>query len=652
MRRFCFSLALAPLVAITSFTHAQEALRPLVFTPLPLGEVLPAGWLRNQLEIQANGLSGHLDEFWPDIKESGWIGGHAEGWERGPYWLDGVVPLAYLLDAPRLKEKVAFWMDTILANQGEDGWFGPVHGKRGGQPSSNEYDPWSTFIFVKALMQFHEATGDDRVLPGMTRFVRRLEQVLKERPLFEWSEFRWMDGVLGVDWLYERTREPWLLEVAATLHQQGFDWRTHFENFPYQDKIERGQASLASHVVNNAMGIKAPGVWFRHTGAEEDLQAVWSALDVLDRYHGQVTGVFSGDEHVAGKNPSQGTELCSVVEYMFSLETLIGILGDARLADRLEGIAFNALPATFKPDMWAHQYDQQVNQVIACVAKENVYTTNGPDSNVFGLEPNYGCCTSNMHQGWPKFVAHLWMRTADEGLAAVSYAPCTVSTKLKETAVSVSVETDYPFREAVRITVRTDAPVAFPLLLRIPAWCEDATLRIDGEDAAKPPAGSFHRVERTWQGETILQINVPMAVRAERRYNNAIAIHRGPLVYSLRIGEDWRYLKGEIPHADWEVHPTSTWNYALEWDDRDPAASIRFEDRPLGEMPFSPEGTPVVALIKGRRLPSWALHRNAAGPLPESPVTADTPVQTLTLIPYGCTNLRVTEFPTLTAAPD
>ena len=116
-------------------TTETTPLLPPVFRPLPLGAIRPLGWLHDQLRIQADGLSGHLDEFWPDVADSAWIGGQAEGWERGPYWLDGLVPLAYLLDDDRLKGKVGFWLDYILTHQHEDGWLGPVrdtaYGNRG-----------------------------------------------------------------------------------------------------------------------------------------------------------------------------------------------------------------------------------------------------------------------------------------------------------------------------------------------------------------------------------------------------------------------------------------------------------------------------------------------------------------------------------------
>jgi DUF1680 family protein len=643
---------LCQLLSRGEMTQNSNRLVRLVFQPLPLGSIRPGGWLLAQLRIQADGLSGHLDEFWPDVADSGWIGGQAEGWERGPYWLDGVVPLAYLLDDGRLKAKVQRWMDYILGHQREDGWLGPVRDTSRGnwyQP----YDPWPVFVFLKALTQYEDATGDARVIPAIQRFFRRLDRLLDEKPLFDWGQVRWADLVLSIHWLYERTGEEWLLNLAAKVHEQGFDWRAHFTDFPHTGKTRREECTLITHVVNNAMAIKQPGVWYRQSGDTGDRQAVFQIVEALDTYHGQATGVFTGDEHLAGKSPSQGTELCAVVEYLFSLETLLSIIGDPRLADRLERIAFNALPATFRPDMWAHQYDQQANQVICKVAEDNLYVNNGPDSNIFGLEPNYGCCTADMHQGWPKFASHLWMRSSDDGLVAVAHAPSMVETEIRGHLVHVELQTDYPFNETLSFAVHTPQPTRFPLYLRIPAWAEGAELNLEGQPSIQPTPGTFHNLEREWRGVTTFTLRLPMRPSLQRRYHDSVAIQRGPLIYSLRVGEDWCLVGGKPPHGDWEVYPTTPWNYALEMDLDRPERSLSFEFHPVGECPFSPDGAPIVAQAKGRRLPQWKIEHNAAGPLPESPVRADIghpydqPMEELDLIPYGCTNLRITEFPVL-----
>lgn len=633
------------LSALTATGETPSPLAPLALEPLPLGSITAEGWLQRQLRIQANGLSGNLEKFWPDIKDSGWIGGAAEGWERAPYWLDGMVPLAWGLNDAVLKADVKRWMDYILDHQHEDGWLGPRKSK-----GYRDLDPWPQFVILKALRQYQEVSGDPRVVPAMLKNARCIEAVLKETPLFDWGKYRWMDLVITVHWLYEKTGESWLLDVADLAHKQGFDWRGHFANFKYPQKMKAEACILDTHVVNNAMAVKAPGAWYRQSRDAGDAQALDTVLNTLDTYHGQITGILTGDEHYAGKSPSQGTELCAVVEYMFSLENMVATFGRADLADRLERIAFNALPGTFSPDMWAHQYVQQANQAVCRVSEDRVYTNNGPDANLFGLEPNYGCCTSNLHQGWPKLTAHLWMRLPASGgkpagLAAVAYAPCLLNTEVNGKPVRVKAETDYPFRDTVRVTVTGEGD--FPVAFRIPGWTKDATVQV-GEDAATPVApGAFHTIRRTWQGETVVTLRFPMPVKVERRFNDSAAVSRGPLVYSLHIGTEWKHLRGEAPHNDFEVLPTTPWNYAVALDAVAPESSFRFEELPVGDCPFDPAAPPMRAFVKGRLLPGWGIEHNAAAPPPQSPVTSEEPVTEMELIPYGCAKLRITEFPVL-----
>ena len=633
-------------------------LRRRAFEPLPLGQVRPAGWLLEQLRIQAAGLSGHLDEFWPDVARSAWIGGDADGWERGPYWLDGVVPLAIVLDDDRLKAKVDFWVGTILANQDDDGWLGTARPRPIGDSADSasghdahgrELDPWPRFVVLKALIQYHEATQDEQIVPAMLRFLQRLDHLLDERPLREWARFRWADLVLSIHWLHAKTGEEWLLPLAAKVHAQGFDWKGLFERYPYQHRVDGDDRHLVTHVVNNAMGVKAAAVWSRQSGDASDRDGSLHMIDELDRFHGQATQVFSGDEHLAGRNPSQGTELCAVVEYMYSLEILFSILGDGRLADRLESIAFNALPATFSPDMWAHQYVQQVNQVICRVDEDRIYTSNGPDANIFGLEPHFGCCTANMHQGWPKFTAHLWMLTDDGGIVAVSYAPCDVHTAIRGLDVHIHVETRYPFAGDVRLVVRCEPAGRFSLVLRIPGWADGTRIAVDGEDPRVAEEGGFVRIDRVWNRETIVNIAFAMNVRAVKRDPSSVTLHHGPLLLALPIGEDWRQIGGEQPHADWEVYPTTPWAYALDVDMTHPDVQATPAPDPFPASPFAPDAAPLSVTIGGARVKDWGIEHNAAGPVPVAPIAIGESLQELRLIPFGCTNLRVAEFPTLSS---
>jgi hypothetical protein len=197
-------------------------------------------------------------------------------------------------------------------------------------------------------------------------------------------------------------------------------------------------------------------------------------------------------------------------------------------------------------------------------------------------------------------------------------------------------------------------------VLRVPAWAEGATVRFGTGTEQPMRAGSLHRIEREWSGETTLAVRFPMRATLSVRYNEAVAVERGPLVYSLLIDEEWTRIHAEepqreLPHGDFEVRPRSPWNYGLVLDAQRPEDSLVFEERPVGPLPFSPAGAGMVARARGRRIAAWKLLHGWAGEVsrvdPEwaHRHKADSvgPVEELRLVPYGCTNIRITEFPHL-----
>lgn len=625
-------------------SNDDRDLVPRAFEPLPLGSITPRGWLHRQLEIQADGLTGSIDEIWDNLSNNAWLGGENDGWERGPYYADGLVPLAYLLEDDRLREKARSWVDGFLSSQRDDGWFTP----RRVEGEHDATDPWPQFIVCKVLRQYYEATGETRAIDALVGFAEYLSAHPDEWSIDTWAEMRWMDLAVTLHWLFERTGEEWLLEVVDRLLERGFDWTDHFQHFRFTKKqpldVPQTDDWMATHVVNNAMGVKAPAVCYRQNGAVVDPSAASDGIATLDRFHGQVTGVFTGDEHFSGKNPSQGTELCAVVEYLYSLEYLASALGDPAFGDRIERIAYNALPAAFTPDMWAHQYDQQVNQVLCNVAERS--WTNGPDANIFGQAPYFGCCHANFHQGWPKFAASLWMRTEDDGLATVAYAPCSVTTTLEDgTGVSIVEETEYPFTELVSLEIDADEPVSFPLKLRIPGWTNDPVVTHSDDSVRVPEPGTYLTIDREWEPGDVVEVILTTELDAERRYQGSVALIRGPLVFSMPVGSEQKLVGGTPPHGDWEYYPIESWNYGLNVDTNDPNISI--DTRSPGETPFSIDTPPVELTVGGRLVPEWRLENNWAGSIPSSPVRSDSERESLTLVPYGCTDLRVTEFPLL-----
>jgi len=630
----------------------RAPLSPGAFDFLPLGSIQPRGWLRTQLRIQADGLSGHLDETWADVgPNSGWLGGTGESWERGPYYLDGLIPLAWLLDDAALKAKAQKFIDWTLDHQAAGGMIGPA----------SNGDWWPRIVMMKALTQYQELTGDPRVVPVLEKYLRFQLSQLPSRPLRDWGKFRWQDELLTVLWLYNRTGSPWLLDLARLLRQQGYDWMSLYADFHYTEPVTENflrahgagglsDLALSTHGVNHGQGVKAGPVWSLVSGSDADRRSVEGALAALDRFHGLPNGMFSCDEHLAGLDPSHGSELCTVVEYMFSLEQSLAITGDPSLGDRLEKLAFNALPGAFTDDMWAHQYNQEPNQV-ECSLHRKPWTTDGPESNLYGLEPNFGCCTANFHQGWPKFTNSLFLhaRAGDaqcgEGLVAAAYAPCEVRTLLNSTPVHIVEETEYPFRGAVRMRIAPEKPTRFALCLRIPQWAAGTTIRINGAHQPPPAAGTFARMEHEWKTGDAVEIEFPMAPRIVRGYRNSVSVERGPLVFSYGIDESWVKLRDRGMTADWQVFPASQWNYALQLNAGAPAEGLAVTESDVGPRPFARKHAPVQLHVQARRVDAWRAGDGAADPLPESPVHIAESAQSLTLIPYAAAKLRVTAFP-------
>jgi hypothetical protein len=613
-------------------------LKAQALAPLPLGSIVPRGWLLAQLRLQASGLTGRLEDIWPDVgSNSGWLGGNGESWERGPYYLDGLLPLAWVLQDEGLKARAGKWVDWTLDHQDENGRLG----------AKSNLDWWPQMIMLKVLAQFYEATQDRRVLPAMKKFIAYHLREADRNPLREWAHFRWQDEVDVLGWYFQRTGDANARKLAEALKKQGYDWKEHFRSFP-MDKVVWGRPDgwLRAHGVNIAMGLKAgASCWRLGLEREGNLQSK-AALDRVMKLHGQPHGGFSSDENLSGTDPWRGAETCAIVEQMYSLEEMLADSGDPGLADGLERLAFNALPACLSADFTSRQYVQQANQVYANTA-ERPWTVCKTEANMFTLEGEWGCCTANFHQGWPKFTSRLWAATQDNGLAVLSCAPAQIRAVLPSgVTVACEVEGGYPFRERTLIRVSPSAQAEFPLSLRVPMWAEGAEVKVNGKPGPKAMAGQFCVIKRIWNAGDEVEVLFPLKPRLEASAGGTVVL-AGPLLFAFSPGEDWRKVKSNAEFGDWEVWPRKGWNYGLVLEQGKSEASIYKEERAMdiSRPMFSLDGVPLVLKVKGRQVPQWTLKDNSAGPLPVSSVESREPLEELTLVPYGAARLRICVFP-------
>ncbi len=592
-------------------------------------EIKPEGWLRRQLEIQAESLAGNLDKVWRDVRDSKWIGGDAEGWERVPYWLDGFIPLAYLLENEDMIARAKKYIDAIICFQKPSGWICPCT-----EEEIPTYDSWAVQLISKVLVVYYECSGDERIPDVLYRVVKNYYDLLSSGTitLFKWGKYRWFETFIAIGFLKGVYKEPWLNDLARILKDQGTDyskltglWKRPLNKWTYD-----------THIVNLAMMLKYEAVSHRYLG-EEYTDVAEKLSEVLRTYNGTPVGLFTGDECLGGLSPIRGTELCSVAEQMYSYELLFAESGDFKWAERLEMLAFNALPATISDDMWAHQYDQQSNQ-IACIRfpGKPLFGTNKHEAHLFGLEPEYGCCTANFGQAWPKLALSTWAFNRFKTICSVVPLPSSIETEW----ANITLKTNYPFENVLEYTI--EAKEDFNFFVRLPARIDN--VRVNGKRHCDPV---FLSQFLSAGMEETLTVTFDTKPEFIDRPHNLKSVRCGSLVFSLPIEYEKKMYEYErkgverkFPYCDYEYIPKSDWGYAFSSFD------FKVNRKEVTDIPFSSEKPPVTLTARMRKI-SWGLedgYEHVCAKLPESrtPISDELEIE---LYPYGCAKLRMTEMP-------
>ena len=647
------------------YVSNKQPLQPLLFIKLPVGSIKPQGWILKYLELQRDGLTGKLGEVsaWLEKKNNAWFSGTGKGdhgWEEVPYWLKGYGNLGYILKDEKIIAETKLWLEKVFQSQQPDGYFGPSVIDTDHQSNKGDTpDLWPNMLMLWCMQSYYEYSNDARVIPFMTKYFKWQTTVPDEKLLkIYWENSRGGDNLYSIYWLYNRTGEKWLLELGNKIHRNTADW-SQKNNLPNW------------HNVNIAQCFREPATYYMQTKDSSFLNATYNDFYLIRNLYGQVPGGMFGADENARKgfdDPRQAVETCGMVEQMASDEILTGITGDPMWADNCEEVAFNTYPAAVMPDFKGLRYLTAPNMVVSDSRNHSPGIENeGP---FLMMNPfSSRCCQHNHSMGWPYYAEHLWMATPDNGIAAMLYNSSEVTAKVgsgKGSAVTLKQTTHYPFDENIKIEISTAGVVNFPLYLRIPNWCSDAKVMVNGVAQTMAfEAGSYARIERKWKQGDVVELMLPMKLKKEvwDKNKGSVSINYGPLTFSLKIEETYKEMdskKSAIGESRWqenadqskwpayEIYPTSMWNYGLVLNNQPLESQFEIIKKawPKNDFPFTQDAVPFMLKATGKIIPEWILDKNGlCDVLPQSPVTVSTKAQPIELIPMGAARLRIASFP-------
>ncbi|MFP4547930.1 MAG: beta-L-arabinofuranosidase domain-containing protein [Fidelibacterota bacterium] len=670
---------------ICQCTTEQEMVREPMpeyaeFAELPITAIQPRGWLKTYLEKQKEGLTGNLEKVGYPFNTIGWAGdsipenqGTEEWWpyEQVAYWLDGMIRLGYLLDDQELINRARKSFDYVLEHADEDGYLGPKAAK-----ANLEGDRWVHAVFFRALLAYYSSSGKEEIIDAMTTHF--LKDTL--------TKFATRVSINGeaVMKLYGITGDPELLELGKRIYNSPNEIAP---NAFTSDKNLMKDEMMNEHGVTYNERAKMGAIMSMYTGDQSLLEVSQKAYEKIDKYYMLIDGVNVSSEQLNPLTATESHETCDIADYTWSIGYLLMATGNADYADKIERAIFNAAPGSVKPDFKALQYFSSPNQIVA---DQTSFARDGGNRQCFA--PNFApqCCTGNINRIMPNFAARMWMKDQNNGLVATMYAPSTVTCKVGNSGKKVTVheKTQYPFKTEIDFVFEMESAVKFPFTFRMPGWATTIDVRINGETyEVTATSQNYVTIDRKFKNNDKISIDFGKKLNLVEGPDNGVSIERGPLVYALKIGEDWQVAEDNKYNFEdypaYNVYPTTDWNYALCLSENNLEDLVEVTEKSIPADPWSAETAPIELSVPAKKIKGWDLqkvtemqseiwdvirdpetgkvvrwemkgHRPKYGefyftpPLPDRETIAKNiadEMEKVTLIPYGCTNLRITVFP-------
>lgn len=645
------------------------------FVPLRLGEIMPEGWLRAQLERDVvSGFTGHLDSLLqdPDSKkfllkpenndfvtradnkdcrvdaEGYVIPPGVRSWWDGELigdWHDALIRTAFLTGDPAARAKADRFVNDILKSQDEDGYIGIYRPGYRFHFRGVDGELWTQRCVLLGLLAYYEFTGRQDVLRAVERAVKLTirqygpgksyfgnpgqGQSSVSHGLMFLDVLEWLDRLTG-DEEYRRAALFFYGDFNASSAVQDGDVKlAHLLDM---------QIPLAGHGPDVMGDLRAPLLCYYLTGDPKYREAYENFVAKIQRHLGAGGSPLSGqDEEVKaqGQSPDMPYEYCSTFYLLHSLVWAMQKTGEARYGDMFERAMFNAAQGARFADGKALTYYSADERLWV-----RVHPPEGRPNMRFIYTAAFfpACCHNSGARVSPYAVSALWMRSRGpdgDGLAATLYGPNRVSTRISGVPVTVTERTGYPFSFDVEFSLQAAQPVAFPLRFRVPAWSGEPAVVAAGAQIDRDKRG-FLVVSKTWKNGDTVRVTLKPAIHGEKAVNGTTALAYGPLVFSLPIPEKAEIVE-RFPEAEAEgLHGFFGYQY-------DPA-DLASAKRPLELQAGKPGlGFRVVPRSEADPLRPWDRSPLA---LEGELIGANNRPESATLEPMGCTLLRRTFFST------